>query len=140
VVKGIATKNQNSSQNPAQPKNPTVAPVTQQAVAPQHVTGGQNEGTAATPATSQRIPASLDAYSTEDMLKDVENYHNLCSFFAGVTGLTQSTSTYSPLDVNTLIKTIKDTANGTSTSPGQGPTKTKGIPVLILQRKRINEQ
>jgi hypothetical protein len=83
----------------------------------------------------QRTPTTLASYSVEDMLNAVENYHNTCSFYAGVTGLSQSTTTYSPQDVNSLIKTIKETSNGGNpsqsgnTGGGTGVRNTPAAPV-----------
>jgi len=99
----------------AQPRNQekSTADSRTQVAGSQSVASGPNPEGVANSSATNRVPASLASYSTEDILNDVEDYHNMCSFFAGVTGLTQTTTTYTPQDVNALIKAVKDTANGT---------------------------
>jgi hypothetical protein len=65
-------------------------------------------------------------YSTEEMILDLERYHNLCSFYAGMTGLTDEDSTITPKavrafldEVNDIVATTrpKSTAGSTATPP-----------------------
>lgn len=46
--------------------------------------------TMATASVSSGKPVLLTVYSAEDMLNAVQTYHNLCSFYVGITSLTQT--------------------------------------------------
>jgi hypothetical protein len=53
------------------------------------------------------LPVTLTKFSTEDMLNAVQDYHNTCSFFAGITGLTQPGATVSSKDVAAIAAEVK---------------------------------
>jgi hypothetical protein len=66
-------------------------------------------------------PTALKLYSTEAMLNDVLDYHNKCSFYSGVTNLTQTASSTTPPGaasnpVPTLTKV--DPNSGTASAAG----------------------
>jgi len=70
-------------------------------------------------------------YSTEDMIMEVQRYHNLCSFYAGVTGLTQANSVFTPKDVKAFIDEVKrdiEALRRTAPSPSGDAAPTVATP------------
>jgi uncharacterized protein YunC (DUF1805 family) len=62
--------------------------------------------------TTTGAPKPLNTYSTEQMLVDVQNYNDLCSFYSGVTGLTQSSTAYTPQGLQDIIGQYKKALTG----------------------------
>jgi hypothetical protein len=74
------------------------------------------------------LPVPLTKFSTEDMLNAVQEYHNTCSFYAGITGLTQTGTTVTSKDVAAIGAEVKrivgSETNGSQNGNGSSPATT----------------
>jgi hypothetical protein len=71
-------------------------------------------------------PTALKLYSTEAMLNDVVDYHNKCSFYAGVTSLTQTAQSATPPPGGTSnpVPTLTKIEPNSGTAPAAGGVAT----------------
>lgn len=74
-------------------------------------------------------PTALKLYSTEAMLNDVLDYHNKCSFYSGVTNLTQTASSATP----TLGATSNPVPTLTKIDPNSGTASAAGGVATTVQ-------
>jgi hypothetical protein len=51
--------------------------------------------------------STLQAYTVDDMIGDVKNYHNTCSFYVGIINLTRSSDKVTPGSAQDIINEIK---------------------------------
>lgn len=71
-------------------------------------------------------PKALNMYSTEQMLVDVQDYNDLCSFYSGVTGLTQSTTAFNPKTLEDIIQQYRQALTGGSSGQHSPPVPPNG--------------
>jgi hypothetical protein len=71
--------------------------------------------------TDPPSPTPLTAFSVEDMINAIQKYHDQCSFYAGVTGLTQTETTFTPKSLKEIVEALKPSSNSTPNAVAPQP-------------------